>query len=69
MSERRYDPKTIEPKWQEVWQRERTWEVSNEVDQKQAAMGLAPSGGRARERAAPRDEGDALDVPEFIPPG
>ncbi len=32
MSERRYDPKTIEPKWQEVWQRERTWEVSNEVD-------------------------------------
>jgi leucyl-tRNA synthetase len=30
MSERRYDPKTIEPKWQEVWARERTWEVPNE---------------------------------------
>ena len=29
MSERRYDPKQIEPKWQEVWARERTWEVSN----------------------------------------
>ncbi|HET9472019.1 MAG TPA: class I tRNA ligase family protein, partial [Usitatibacter sp.] len=33
MSERRYDPKAIEPKWQEIWERERTWEVSNdEVD-------------------------------------
>ncbi len=30
MSERRYDPKQIEPKWQEIWERERTWEVSNE---------------------------------------
>jgi leucyl-tRNA synthetase len=31
MSERRYDPKQIEPKWQEVWAREHTWEVSNEA--------------------------------------
>jgi leucyl-tRNA synthetase len=30
MAERRYDPSVIEPKWQEVWARERTWEVSNE---------------------------------------
>ena len=30
MSERRYDPKQIEPKWQELWARERTWEVANE---------------------------------------
>jgi leucyl-tRNA synthetase len=30
MSERRYDPKTIEPKWQRVWADEHTWEVSNE---------------------------------------
>ncbi len=30
MSERRYDPKEIEPKWQAVWADERTWEVSNE---------------------------------------
>jgi len=28
-SERRYDPSAIEPKWQAVWERERTWEVSN----------------------------------------
>ena len=32
VSERRYDPKQIEPKWQEVWERERTWEVANEPD-------------------------------------
>src|ERR687888_498367 len=32
-SEHRYDPRTIEPKWQAIWERERTWEVSNdEVD-------------------------------------
>ncbi len=33
MSERRYDPKQIEPKWQEIWARERTWEVSNDPDE------------------------------------
>jgi leucyl-tRNA synthetase len=26
----RYDPKQIEPKWQQVWADERTWEVSND---------------------------------------
>jgi leucyl-tRNA synthetase len=26
----RYDPKTIEPKWQRIWADEHTWEVSNE---------------------------------------
>src|SRR5438270_4498401 len=30
MTERRYDPQRIEPKWQEIWEREHTWEVSNE---------------------------------------
>ncbi len=30
MAERRYDPREIEPKWQQLWERERTWEVSNE---------------------------------------
>jgi len=30
MSERRYDPLTIEPKWQALWARERTWEVAND---------------------------------------
>ncbi len=30
--ERRYDPKAIEPRWQEVWEREQTWTVSNDSD-------------------------------------
>ena len=30
MSRRRYDPQQIEAKWQAVWARERTWEVSND---------------------------------------
>jgi leucyl-tRNA synthetase len=29
-SEHRYDPSVIEPKWQEIWERERTWEVPND---------------------------------------
>jgi leucyl-tRNA synthetase len=33
VAERRYDPKQIEPKWQEIWARERTWEVSNDPDE------------------------------------
>jgi leucyl-tRNA synthetase len=28
----RYDPKQIEPRWQEVWEEEGTWQVSNEPD-------------------------------------
>jgi leucyl-tRNA synthetase len=30
MSEARYDPQEIEPRWQRVWAQERTWEVSND---------------------------------------
>ena len=32
MDDFRYDPHTIEPRWQQVWSQERTWEVSNEPD-------------------------------------
>jgi leucyl-tRNA synthetase len=31
MAEHRYDPHEIESRWQAVWARERTWEVSNEA--------------------------------------
>jgi leucyl-tRNA synthetase len=31
MAEHRYDPHAIEPKWQDVWAREQTWEVSNDA--------------------------------------
>ncbi len=30
MPERRYDPSEIEPRWQQLWERERTWEVAND---------------------------------------
>ncbi len=30
MSERRYDPQEIEPRWQRLWADERTWEVPNQ---------------------------------------
>jgi leucyl-tRNA synthetase len=32
MAERRYTPAEIEPKWQELWAREHTWEVANDPD-------------------------------------
>ena len=32
MSPRRYDPKQIEPKWQDLWAREGTWVVANDPD-------------------------------------
>jgi leucyl-tRNA synthetase len=31
VAEHRYDPKEIEPRWQQVWADERTWEVSNDA--------------------------------------
>ncbi len=31
MAEHRYDPHTIEPRWQKVWADEHTWEVSNDT--------------------------------------
>jgi leucyl-tRNA synthetase len=40
MSERRYDPQQIEPRWQDIWAREGTWEVANDVDA--AESGAAP---------------------------
>ena len=32
MAEHRYDPKQIEPRWQQVWADERTWEVANDPE-------------------------------------
>src|ERR1700742_2568334 len=32
MAEHRYEPHEIERKWQEIWERERTWEVPNDDD-------------------------------------
>src|SRR6516162_3822808 len=44
MSERRYEPSEIEPKWQALWARERTWEVGNEIaaDRKSYVLEMLP---------------------------
>ncbi len=39
MAERRYNPSEIEPRWQAVWEREHTWEVSNDPVPGEAAGG------------------------------
>jgi leucyl-tRNA synthetase len=48
MAVNRYDPKQIEPRWQRVWEQERTWEVSNQPDGRREAYVLVmlpyPSG-------------------------
>jgi leucyl-tRNA synthetase len=44
MDEHRYDPQEIEPRWQALWAREHTWEVSNES---------GAEGGREEARSAP----------------
>ncbi len=44
MSEQRYDPQEIEPRWQAVWAAERTWEVSNDPPGR-GAEGAVPAGG------------------------
>ena len=43
MSDFRYDPQEIEPRWQRLWAQEHTWEVDN-----------APVGGASGECAAPK---------------
>ncbi|HEY2537799.1 MAG TPA: leucine--tRNA ligase, partial [Solirubrobacteraceae bacterium] len=45
MSERRYDPQEIEPRWQAVWAREHTWEVANEGAPTAGARGAAGTPG------------------------
>jgi leucyl-tRNA synthetase len=40
MAAERYDPRQIEPRWQEEWARERAWEVSNQPDERPKAYVL-----------------------------
>jgi leucyl-tRNA synthetase len=60
MVEHTYDPHEIESRWQEVWSREHTWEVSNEAEQDSAADPLAGSAGIA-------DHGARSYVLEMLP--
>src|SRR5271168_2077075 len=41
MTENRYDPQEIEPRWQALWARERTWEVSNDTAAAESPAGRA----------------------------
>ncbi len=80
--ERRYDPKAIEPRWQEVWEREQTWTVSNDdvdgaetsyvlemlpVPERRAAHG-APEEllHRGRRRALPPAHGQERPAPDGL---
>jgi leucyl-tRNA synthetase len=57
MAEHRYDPQEIEPRWQAVWAREHTWEVSNETaaDAREGrAGGHTGAGGQGGGRAGGR---------------
>ena len=63
MSERRYDPQEIEPRWQAVWAKERTWEVSNDSAADGRSRGDA--GGGAAEQAGGR--GSNSYVLEMLP--
>jgi leucyl-tRNA synthetase len=49
--EQRYDPHEIEPRWQAVWARERTWEVANEGATLDAGRGGAAGAGDAQQEA------------------
>ncbi|MBA3809958.1 MAG: leucine--tRNA ligase [Solirubrobacterales bacterium] len=51
MPEHRYDPSEIEPRWQALWAREHTWEVSNESGAQ--ARAEARSSGARRDASAP----------------
>jgi leucyl-tRNA synthetase len=48
----RYDPQEIEPRWQQVWADERTWEVSNDPAQEHG--GASGGVGEARAGGAPK---------------
>jgi leucyl-tRNA synthetase len=54
MTEQRYDPHEIEPRWQAVWARERTWEVANDAgaDGRTDRAGQAGTGSRPGGRAS-----------------
>jgi len=60
MSEHRYDPQEIEPRWQAVWADERTWEVSN--------VGATLGAGRGASAASGAEEGATSSyVLEMLP--
>jgi leucyl-tRNA synthetase len=51
MSDRRYNPREIEARWQALWERERTWEVPNAPTERSAASG---PGDHSRDGGTPK---------------
>jgi leucyl-tRNA synthetase len=49
VAEHRYDPHEIEPRWQALWARERTWEVSNDDGAEGRAESRSGSSGRTKQ--------------------
>ena len=52
MTEYRYDPQEIEPRWQALWAAERTWEVANLAEEEEAGEPLGNVRGGAEHPAA-----------------
>jgi leucyl-tRNA synthetase len=52
MTEYRYDPQEIEPRWQALWSAERTWEVANLAEEEEAGEPLGNVRGGAEHPAA-----------------
>ena len=57
MSAHAYDPHEIESRWQELWARERTWEVSNEIPEDAAQAGAGDLG-----RESPTERSYVLEM-------
>ncbi len=60
MSTGRYDPTQIEPRWQERWERERTWEVDNDPDGDPTREVLRARDAAVPERRAPHRPSEEL---------
>src|ERR1700730_2292491 len=58
MAELRYDPHEIESRWQSVWAKERTWEVSNDAEADRARGSRTRSDGAG----APRSKSYVLEM-------
>ncbi len=51
MAEQRYEPQKIESRWQAVWEREHTWEVSNETAESSGSPPARASSGAKRPKS------------------
>ena len=68
MPEPRYEPREIEPRWQELWAKERTWEVANEGPGEDTDGNILRVGlGSAETNGADRHDDTSSYVLEMLP--